>query len=291
MPTIIALLEGAFKEKGLGRVEMPPKPGIHTQPDAFIHAMPAYIPSLRSAGLKWVSGYPGNKERGLPYITGLLILNDPETGLPLAIMDCTWITGARTGAATAVAARENADRIAGETEQVGRVDARARGVEVGEVAEGERLLPRSAQGVLERGRCLAGITQRVPREHTQNLCLGQQIDATEVVLAVGHSARVGANSVVIQDVPTGMTVVGIPGRVVLPASQRTTRQGIDLDHHLMPDPVGKAISCLLDRIAHLEKQLGIALEAAEAPPASDCITCTETCDPGHVAVSLKRTTH
>ena len=105
MPTIIQLLEDAFREKGAGRIEMPPKPGIHTQPDAFIHAMPAYIPSQRSAGMKWVSGYPGNSQRGLPYISGVLILNDVETGLPLAVMDCTWITAYRTGAATALSAR------------------------------------------------------------------------------------------------------------------------------------------------------------------------------------------
>jgi ornithine cyclodeaminase/alanine dehydrogenase-like protein (mu-crystallin family) len=105
MATIIQLLERAFQEKGAGRVEMPPKPGIHTQPDAFIHAMPAYIPALRSAGLKWVSGYPENQKRGLPYITGLLILNDVDTGIPLAVMDCAWITAYRTAAATALAAR------------------------------------------------------------------------------------------------------------------------------------------------------------------------------------------
>jgi ornithine cyclodeaminase/alanine dehydrogenase-like protein (mu-crystallin family) len=102
---IIDALDTMFKEKGAGRVEMPPKPGIHTQPDAFIHAMPAWIPSLASAGIKWVGGYPGNQAKGLPYITGLLMLNDPETGVPLAVMDCTWITAKRTGAATAVAAR------------------------------------------------------------------------------------------------------------------------------------------------------------------------------------------
>jgi ornithine cyclodeaminase/alanine dehydrogenase len=84
---------------------MPPKPGIHTMPDAFIHAMPAYIPGLKSAGMKWVSGYPENHKRGLPYISGLLILNDPQTGIPLAVMDCVWITARRTGAATAVAAK------------------------------------------------------------------------------------------------------------------------------------------------------------------------------------------
>ena len=105
MAEIIEALERMFHEKGEGRVEMPPKPGIHTRPDAFIHAMPAYIPALESAGVKWVSGYPENYKRGLPYITGLLILNDPETGIPLAVMDCVWITAKRTGAATAVAAK------------------------------------------------------------------------------------------------------------------------------------------------------------------------------------------
>lgn len=105
MPAIIAALEHAFREKGEGRTEMPPKPGIHPRPDAFIHAMPAYIPALESAGVKWVAGFPANQARGLPYVTGLLILNDPDTGVPLAVMDCTWITAMRTGAATAVAAK------------------------------------------------------------------------------------------------------------------------------------------------------------------------------------------
>ncbi len=106
MPEIISALEIAFREKGEGRVEMPPKPGIHPDGgDNFIHAMPAYIPALQSAGVKWVSGYPGNAAKGLPYINGLLILNEPETGLPLSVMDCVWITAKRTGAATALSAR------------------------------------------------------------------------------------------------------------------------------------------------------------------------------------------
>jgi ornithine cyclodeaminase/alanine dehydrogenase len=106
MAEVIEALEVAFREKAAGRVEMPPKPGIHPgQGDNFIHAMPAYIPALNSAGVKWVSGFPGNASRGLPYVTGLLIFNDVETGLPLGVMDCVWITAMRTGAATAVAAR------------------------------------------------------------------------------------------------------------------------------------------------------------------------------------------
>jgi ornithine cyclodeaminase/alanine dehydrogenase len=105
MSAILAALEEMFREKGEGRTEMPPKPGIHTRPDAFIHAMPAYIQKSGAAGMKWVAGYPANPKKGLPYISGLLILNDADTGLPLAVMDCTWITAMRTGAATAVAAK------------------------------------------------------------------------------------------------------------------------------------------------------------------------------------------
>jgi len=107
MAEIITAVEKGFIEMGNGRVEMPPKPGIHPGVDGnnFIHAMPAYIPSLASAGVKWVSGYPPNQAKGLPYISGLLILNDPETGIPKAVMDCTWITAMRTGAASAVSAK------------------------------------------------------------------------------------------------------------------------------------------------------------------------------------------
>ena len=102
---VIEVVEYAFKEKGLGRVEMPPKPGVHSRKDSFIHAMPSYMSGIDYAGLKWIAGYSENRKKGLPYITGLFILNDAETGLPIAIMDATWITAYRTGAATAVAAK------------------------------------------------------------------------------------------------------------------------------------------------------------------------------------------
>lgn len=105
MPEIIDALEEAFRQHGQGQVEMPPKPGVHSRPDAFIHAMPCYIPGPEAIGVKWVAGYPDNPQRGLPYISGLLVLNDADTGLPLAVMDCTWITAKRTGAATALSAR------------------------------------------------------------------------------------------------------------------------------------------------------------------------------------------
>jgi len=77
-------------------------------------------------------------------------------------------------------------------------------------------------------------------------------------ITIGENVRVGANSVVVQDVPAGCTVVGIPGRIVNTKTQKSASEaahGIDLDHHLIPDPVGKAIACLLDRIDTLEHRL------------------------------------
>jgi len=106
MAEIIESMEVMFRAKGEGRTEMPPKPGIHPGGgDSFLHAMPACIPDLKSAGIKWVSAFPGNPAKGLPYISGLVIYNDFETGLPLAVMDCVWITAKRTGAASAISAR------------------------------------------------------------------------------------------------------------------------------------------------------------------------------------------
>jgi ornithine cyclodeaminase/alanine dehydrogenase len=105
MREVVRAVEKAFREKAAERAEAPPKPGIHPQVDAFIHAMPAYLSKMRTAGVKWVSGFPENPKHGLPYISGLLILNDVETGFPVCVMDCTWITAMRTGAATAVAAK------------------------------------------------------------------------------------------------------------------------------------------------------------------------------------------
>jgi serine O-acetyltransferase len=77
-------------------------------------------------------------------------------------------------------------------------------------------------------------------------------------IKIGDRARVGANSVVITPVPAGKTVVGIPGKVVQPSSSMTNvTHEIDLNHHLIPDPVADAISCLLERIQNLESEISV----------------------------------
>jgi hypothetical protein len=104
-PEITRALESAFREKAAGRVVMPAKHWIERSPDTFYSAMTSYMPARRAAGCKWQSGDPRNTERGLAYILGLYILNDDETGLPIAIMDSTWLTAMRTAAASALTAR------------------------------------------------------------------------------------------------------------------------------------------------------------------------------------------
>jgi alanine dehydrogenase len=101
----IDLVERTYVAMAAGGVELPPKPGIHPRPNAFIHAMPAYLRESDVAAIKWVSGYPSNRERGLPYISGIIIVNDPETGLPTGLMDAAEITAARTAAASGACIR------------------------------------------------------------------------------------------------------------------------------------------------------------------------------------------
>jgi ornithine cyclodeaminase/alanine dehydrogenase len=104
MEETISIVEDALREHGLGETENPPKPGVHP-PNAFIHAMPGYLPRKKAAGLKWVSSFSSNTTLAIPPVMGLFILNDVQTGQPLAVMDCRWITAMRTGAVSAVAAK------------------------------------------------------------------------------------------------------------------------------------------------------------------------------------------
>ncbi|MRI32435.1 hypothetical protein EOPP23_05480 [Endozoicomonas sp. OPT23] len=98
------LVAGALAQHGRKKVENPPKPGIHPLPQTFLHAMPAWLEETREAGIKWVSGFFDNPKQNLPAIMGLIVLNDPDTGAPTAIIDGGWITNMRTAAVTAVAA-------------------------------------------------------------------------------------------------------------------------------------------------------------------------------------------
>jgi len=157
------------------------------------------------------------------------------------------------------------------------------GVVIGETAEiGDDV-------TLYHGVTLGGTTWNPGKRHP-TLCDGVVVGAGAKILGpitVGARARVAANSVVIDHVPEAATVVGIPGRIVVrkPSVKEGTAPGnkaslsIDLSHHLIPDPVGKAIGCLLERIGELETELklmkGTATPGEAAPDA--CQTCDDTC--------------
>lgn len=93
---------------------------------------------------------------------------------------------------------------------------------------------------------------------------------------IGERVRVGANSVVVKDVPADRTVVGVPGRIVdTRVGSARPDQGINLDHNVLPDPVAKSIACLIERIEMMEKELAeLRHEPAPASHEGECRTCS-----------------
>jgi len=144
------------------------------------------------------------------------------------------------------------------------------GVVIGETAEiGDDV-------TLYHGVTLGGTSWNKGKRHP-TLQSGVMVGAGAKILGpitIGSQARVGANSVVVKDVPNGQTVVGIPGKVVQVREAGVLNPyGIDLNHHLIPDPVGKAISCLMDRMNDLEKQLQLSGSFAVNRDDEECDTC------------------
>lgn len=105
MERIIEVVEAALVEKAHGRVQMPAKHWMEPRLTRWFGGMSSLIPSLGYAAMKWQSGSSENAGNGLPYLTGMLFLNDLDSGLVRAVMDSTWITQQRTAAESAVAVR------------------------------------------------------------------------------------------------------------------------------------------------------------------------------------------
>jgi alanine dehydrogenase len=109
MSEALKAVEYSFRLKAEGEAIMPPKLYLNLpQYQGDFRAMPVFIDG--SAGVKWVSVYPNNWRQNLPSIVATIILCDPNTGYPLAIMDGTYITNVRTGAAGGVAVKYLARR-------------------------------------------------------------------------------------------------------------------------------------------------------------------------------------
>jgi alanine dehydrogenase len=99
-------VESAFRMKGLGHAQMPPKQYLFMKKyNGDVRTMPAYLEETDAVAIKVVNSHPENRKHGLPTVMATIILVDPRTGTPVAIMGGTWITALRTGAAGAIAAK------------------------------------------------------------------------------------------------------------------------------------------------------------------------------------------
>ncbi len=102
---VIRALEAAFRQHAGGSYRVLPRQGMAVSPNDLLLLMPSALPEARALGTKLVTVYGSNRERGLPTLHAVYLLLDVETGAPLALMEGGFLTGIRTGAASALAAR------------------------------------------------------------------------------------------------------------------------------------------------------------------------------------------
>ena len=160
--TMIALVADA---------ELPPKIAVHPRPEgSFAHAMPAHLRGSDPdggndlIGMKWIAGFPANRARGLPALHGLVLLTDPASGAPTAILDAGPITAERTAAVSGVAISRFAPRLENRAPVVALIGAGAQGhshlAVLGRVLDGAQLLIYDRH--LDRAEALAAEARPTP---------------------------------------------------------------------------------------------------------------------------------
>jgi ornithine cyclodeaminase/alanine dehydrogenase-like protein (mu-crystallin family) len=204
--------------------ELPSKIGIHPRPaSSFAHAMPAHLrgdaPTDDLVGMKWVAGYPTNTQRGLPSIAAVVVLNDPETGLPTAILDAGPITAQRTAAISGVAIRHfgpqaSVNAVATRGVDVALVGAGVQGHAhlpvIGAVLPGARLHvfdrhPDRAAALADAARTTTGIQTAVTHEAAR-----AAIEASEVVITAVSFASPDERQTMTNDwLQAGATVIPV----------------------------------------------------------------------------------
>jgi ornithine cyclodeaminase/alanine dehydrogenase len=102
---VIAAVERAFRECAAGRSAVLPRAKLPMGPGGIFMVMVSALPRLGALGTKLLTLVEGNARRGLPTIHASYLLIDPETGAPLALLEAGFLTGIRTGATSALAAR------------------------------------------------------------------------------------------------------------------------------------------------------------------------------------------
>jgi ornithine cyclodeaminase/alanine dehydrogenase-like protein (mu-crystallin family) len=205
--------------------ELPPKIGVHPRPaGSFAHAMPAHLRGADASGaddllgMKWVAGFGGNHALGLPAINAVVVLNDPLTGLPSAILDGGPITALRTAAVSGVAIGRFAPAVGGRAPRAALIGAGIQG--------------RSHLPVL--GRALPGVHLAVYDRHPDRAAaLATEAEATAGIAAASPA-------------PTAQAAIKGADVVVTAASFGPVRQVMTEDW-LAPDalvvPVDYATYC------------------------------------------------
>jgi alanine dehydrogenase len=181
----LAAVQQAFLAYHRGEWSMPPKVYVPAYPAGDFRAMPAL--GAGHAALKWVTSYPGNPERGLPTVTGLVLLSDASNGSLRAVFDAAAVTALRTGAAAVLAA-----------ETLGRPDAETAAI-VGAGVNGRA----AAKTFLARGRQVALWDVDEGRARGAALALGAGVAETReealgadlvVTMTPGHELLLTAGS-------------------------------------------------------------------------------------------------
>ena len=108
----IEAVEAAFKEKELGRAQMPPKTYLfYKKYEGDLRVMPSYLEELDISGVKVVNVHPNNPRKyNLPSVMAIVVLVDPKNGNPISIMNGAYLTAMRTGAASGIATKYLARR-------------------------------------------------------------------------------------------------------------------------------------------------------------------------------------
>jgi alanine dehydrogenase len=102
---VITAVESAFREHAAGRSAALPRAILPMGSGGFFLSMVGALPRQRALGTKLITVVPKNRGRRLPTVHAVYVLTDPETGVPLALMEAGFLTAIRTGAASALAAR------------------------------------------------------------------------------------------------------------------------------------------------------------------------------------------
>jgi ornithine cyclodeaminase len=191
MPAAVAAMKQAFAALSSGRATVPQRVAVAVEDEGAVTlVMPALLrDEPRGLGAKLVSVFPGNAGRGKPVVTGLVVALDPATGEPAAICDGTfltaWRTGAASGAATDLLARQDA-RVAAVFGCGAQARTQALAIDAVRELELLRVYARTPESV---ARFVAEMAPRVRASMVAAASPDEAVDGAEIVCAATSSPR------------------------------------------------------------------------------------------------------